>query len=131
MMYALNDFDDTYSVSDLAGAADMSMMSGSIKNQYLNTSGLNAQQQYYLIDYGQRMAPLEPTSKVMREMEANALRGHQRNSTNQDANDEEEDGAVRMATVERRNSNMSLDLPVTPGMRKPVLEDNIFDDNQF
>ena len=124
MMYALNDFDDTYSVSDLAGAADMSMMSGSIKNQYQNTSGFlhQSQQQYYLIDYGQRMPPLEPTSKVMREMEANALlRGHhhQRNSTNQDAcsDNDDEDGAVRMATVERRNSNMSLDLPVTPGMR--------------
>ena len=63
------------------------------------------------------MPPLEPTSKVMREMEANALRGNnQRENTNTSANDEE-DGAVRMATIERRNSNMSLDLPVTPGIR--------------
>ena len=43
-------------------------------------------------------------------------------------NDDEE-GANRMATVERRNSNMSLDLPATPGFQKPAVIDNaIFDE---
>lgn len=59
MKYALNDFDDTYSVSD---AVDLSMLSGS----YMR--GLQ------LMDSNQRMPNLVPTNQVMREMEANALR---------------------------------------------------------
>ena len=59
MMYALNDFDDSYSVSD---AVDMSMLSGSYNR------GLQ------LMDSNQRMPNLVPTNQVMREMEANALR---------------------------------------------------------
>ena len=59
MKYALNDFDDTYSVSD---AVDLSMLSGS----YMR--GLQP------MDSSQRMPNLVPTNQVMREMEANALR---------------------------------------------------------
>ena len=44
---------------------------------------------------------------------------------------QEEDCEVRMTTQERRNSNMSQDLPATPGIRKPSLENTIFDDENF
>ena len=80
------------------------------------------------IDAGHSMALL-PTSKVMREMAANTRR-HQNNEGKEDLDHQVTESNVRMATAERRNSNLSLDLPVS-GMRQPVLENAIFDDNSF
>ena len=120
MMYALNDFDDTYSVSD---AADLSMYSGSIRQ---SRSGLP----FLETGYGHVMQ-LEPSSKVMKQMAANSSSKPSIMIHRRDEVGDEEDGAVRMAINERRNSNMSLDLPVTPGIRQPELENAMFNDNSF
>ena len=59
-MYALNDFDDTYSVSD---AADLSMMSESLRHM----RGLP------FLEAGHKVAAsLQPTSQVMQDMAANS-----------------------------------------------------------
>ena len=56
-MYALNDFDDTYSDNN-----DLSMKSGSFRAGSLS-----------YVEVGYTAATLEPTMKVMREMAANTV----------------------------------------------------------
>ena len=66
--YALNDFDDTYSVSD---TADRSMLSGSLRGSLP------------FIQAG-RSAALEPTRKMMREMAAMTSKIKASNGTEED-----------------------------------------------
>jgi len=103
--YALNDFDDSYSVSD----AGLSMVSGSINNLRV-VSGVPFIEASHM--------SLMPTSKVMREMA-----GEKVNKTMH----------ADKRVLSRRNSNLSRrseDLPPMSSVRT-ILDKSIFEENKL